>query len=268
MLKSASFKIKGMQRDLSVSAFNPEYAYENKNIRIMPTKENTLLSIINEKGNKLAYIEGIGEELQGIPIGQSVLDDELIIFTAKNSDNPEVPDIIPTIYYANTIIGAELDANINNFTDKIYFDDGAKVEITALPSENGRHTFEYYILNESSEKIHNNPIIITDAKDDIIVDTYFKEWWINIQTQPRPNVADIHVPEGSDMYHLREDILHVNIENIQEGWQFKKWADASISDIELEKYIIEGNLTTPDITVQVDASISSGKYDLIANFIQ
>ena len=104
MLKSASFKIKGMQRDLSVSAFNPEYAYENKNIRIMPTKENTLLSIINEKGNKLAYIEGIGEELQGIPIGQSVLDDELIIFTAKNSDNSEVPDIIPTIYYASTII--------------------------------------------------------------------------------------------------------------------------------------------------------------------
>ena len=120
MLKSASFKIKGMQRDLSVSAFNPEYAYENKNIRIMPTTENTLLSIINEKGNKLAYIEGIGEELQGIPIGQSVLDDELIIFTAKNSDNSEVPDIIPTIYYASTIIGEELDANINNFNDKIY----------------------------------------------------------------------------------------------------------------------------------------------------
>ena len=154
----------------------------------------------------------------------------------------------------------------NNFTGKIYFDDDAKVEITALPSENGRHTFEYYVLNDSPEKIYNNSIIITDAKDDIIVDTYFKEWWINIQTQPRPNVADIYVPEGSDMYHLREDILHVNIENVQEGWQFKKWADVSISDIELEKYIIEGDLTTPDITVQVDASISSGKYDLIANF--
>ena len=156
----------------------------------------------------------------------------------------------------------------NNFTGKIYFDDDAKVEITALPSENGRHTFEYYVLNDSPEKIYNNSIIITDATDDIIIDTYFKEWWINIQTQPRPNVADIHVPEGSDMYHLREDILHVNIENIQEGWQFKKWADASISDIELEKYIIKGDLTTSDITVQVDASISSGKYDLIANFAQ
>lgn len=46
MLKSISFKVKGMQRDLSASAFNPEYAYENKNIRIMPTDESTLLSII------------------------------------------------------------------------------------------------------------------------------------------------------------------------------------------------------------------------------
>lgn len=52
MQKSISFKIKGMQRDLSASAFNSEYAYENKNIRIMPTNESTLLSIINEKGNK------------------------------------------------------------------------------------------------------------------------------------------------------------------------------------------------------------------------
>lgn len=156
----------------------------------------------------------------------------------------------------------------NNYTGKIYFDDGAKVEITALPSEDGRHTFEYYVLNESSQKTYNNPIIITNATDDIIVNTYFKEWWINIQTEPHPNVADIYVPEGSDMYHLREDILHINIENIQEDWQFEKWSDASISDIELDKYIIEGDLTTPDITVRVDASISSGKYDLIANFTQ
>ena len=33
MQKVANFKIKGMQRDLSASAFNPEYAFENKNIR-------------------------------------------------------------------------------------------------------------------------------------------------------------------------------------------------------------------------------------------
>ena len=50
MKNKADFKIKGMQRDLSVSTFNPEYAYENMNIRITPTEDNTLLSITNEKG--------------------------------------------------------------------------------------------------------------------------------------------------------------------------------------------------------------------------
>lgn len=87
MQKVASFKVKGMQRDLSASAFNSEFAYENKNIRIMPTDESTLLSIINEKGTKSVSISGIGDSIDGIPIGQSVIDDELIVFTTKTDSN-------------------------------------------------------------------------------------------------------------------------------------------------------------------------------------
>ena len=52
MQKQVIFKTKGMQRDLSASAFNSEYSYENKNVRVMPTDESTLLSLINERGNK------------------------------------------------------------------------------------------------------------------------------------------------------------------------------------------------------------------------
>ena len=52
MIKKSTWQIKGMQRDLSVSKFSSEYAYENKNIRIMSTDDNTLLSIVNEKGTK------------------------------------------------------------------------------------------------------------------------------------------------------------------------------------------------------------------------
>lgn len=52
MQKQISFKTKGMQRGLSASAFNSEYSYENKNIRVMPTDESTLLSLVNEKGTK------------------------------------------------------------------------------------------------------------------------------------------------------------------------------------------------------------------------
>lgn len=52
MIDSQEFVVKGMQRDLSVSKFNPEFAFENMNIRITAREDNTLLSITNEKGNK------------------------------------------------------------------------------------------------------------------------------------------------------------------------------------------------------------------------
>lgn len=59
-----------MQRDLSASVFNPEYSYENKNIRIMSTNENTLLSLVNERGNKPLDINGVeGNYIKGTPIG-------------------------------------------------------------------------------------------------------------------------------------------------------------------------------------------------------
>lgn len=85
MLKSISFRIKGMQRDLSASAFSPEYAYENRNIRIMPTDESTLFSMVNEKGNLTTDIENIGHTLSGTPIGQAQIDDNWVIFTTSRS---------------------------------------------------------------------------------------------------------------------------------------------------------------------------------------
>ena len=81
MQKVVQFKTKGMQRDLSASAFNSEYAYENKNVRVMPTDESTLLSLINEKGNKKSSIAGVGDYIKGIPIGQALINNELIVFT-------------------------------------------------------------------------------------------------------------------------------------------------------------------------------------------
>ena len=85
MDKVCSFKIKGMQRDLSVSSFSAEYAYENMNIRIMPTNEQTLLSVVNEKGTKLCQFS-----LLGIPIGQATIDKYLIVFSYdKSSDKPD-----------------------------------------------------------------------------------------------------------------------------------------------------------------------------------
>lgn len=102
MQKIIQFKTKGMQRDLSASAFNSEYAYENKNVRVMPTDESTLLSLINEKGNKKSSIAGIGDHIKGIPIGQALVNNELIIFAAGDDDY-RLADITPNIFEAPDI---------------------------------------------------------------------------------------------------------------------------------------------------------------------
>ena len=40
-----------MRKDDSYSAFNPEYSWHNKNIRLTARGSNDLLSVTNEKGN-------------------------------------------------------------------------------------------------------------------------------------------------------------------------------------------------------------------------
>ena len=83
--KKASYVIKGMQRDLSVSKFNPDFAYENINIRITAREDNTLLSITNERGPKDLNIQVLGTY-----IGHCVLNQYLVVFsttsTIRNSD--------------------------------------------------------------------------------------------------------------------------------------------------------------------------------------
>lgn len=51
-MKQEQHIIKGMQRDLTVSKFSPEYAFENMNIRITARENSTLMSVTNEKGTK------------------------------------------------------------------------------------------------------------------------------------------------------------------------------------------------------------------------
>ena len=115
MIKSISFKTKGMQRDLSSSAFNSEFAYENKNIRIMPTNENTMLSIVNERGTKpIISIDGIGETIEGTVIGQAIIDDQLILFSTSTST-----DKIYKIWIENDLFkGIELFSGNLNFNPK------------------------------------------------------------------------------------------------------------------------------------------------------
>lgn len=83
--KKASFIIRGMQRDLSVSKFNPDYAYENMNIRITARESSNLLSITNEKGNKELVIldsNGVPLQIKGDFCGSNILNNLVTIFTA------------------------------------------------------------------------------------------------------------------------------------------------------------------------------------------
>ena len=98
-IKKALFKIRGMSRDLSASAFNPQYAYDNRNIRILATDNNTQLSITNEKGTKPVTIEGI-TKLEGKPIGKAVLNNELVLFTTDNKGK----DNIYKIWIENNVL--------------------------------------------------------------------------------------------------------------------------------------------------------------------
>lgn len=122
-----------MQRDLSASAFNSEYSYENKNVRVMPTDENTLLSIVNEKGTKPITIEGIGETIEGTVIGQAVIDNELILFTTKES----IDRIYKIWYEEDKFKGEQLYPNIDLSEEELLktslgFDSKYPIETTSF----------------------------------------------------------------------------------------------------------------------------------------
>lgn len=88
MQKQVTFKTKGMQRDLAASAFNSEFAYENKNVRIATDDSNTMYSLVNERGPKLASIDGL-DSIEGTVIGEATIGNELILFTADTEDKKD-----------------------------------------------------------------------------------------------------------------------------------------------------------------------------------
>ena len=88
MIKSSVHVIKGMQRDLTVSKFNSEFAFDAQNIRITARENNSLLSITNEKGNNEIILKDKNNSvvtLEGTVIGYNVLNNYLTLFTTDNT---------------------------------------------------------------------------------------------------------------------------------------------------------------------------------------
>lgn len=115
-----NWKTKGMNRDLSVSAFSPEFAFENRNLRLGANDGNATMSWVNEKGtasvslrnaeywSKVIAAQGYtkrtyknpndsswthhpenteNEVIIGTPIGTSVLNHQLVVFTTDTLHN-------------------------------------------------------------------------------------------------------------------------------------------------------------------------------------
>ena len=114
--KTVTYKIIGMQQDMSESSFSDKHAYENMNIRIDSRNNNTMLSIENEKGNsKITNINvrrdlyrNSGEDynmllgtistLPFVVIGECIIDKYIVLFGKYQNTN----DIIARLEYIAT----------------------------------------------------------------------------------------------------------------------------------------------------------------------
>lgn len=83
--------IQGMQRDLGVSKFSKEHAFENMNLRITARDDHTLGVVTNERGNKECILidEDSGDTINmlGIYLGSCVIGEYIIVFTKSNTDD-------------------------------------------------------------------------------------------------------------------------------------------------------------------------------------
>lgn len=85
-LREMIWKVRGMNRDMSVSSEQKDMAWEVKNLRLMTNEGNTTMSWVNERGpGKLTLVIDKEETdgLKGWPIGEAVVNGKLVVFTTK-----------------------------------------------------------------------------------------------------------------------------------------------------------------------------------------
>lgn len=122
MLKQEQHIIKGMTRDLTVSKFNPEFAYECKNIRITARDNSTLLTVTNERGNsELSILTSNGNPLQvlGTLIGYNVLNNYVTLFTTGDKDRIYRLENKQTYFEGKLLYEGNLNFNVNNPIENI-----------------------------------------------------------------------------------------------------------------------------------------------------
>lgn len=182
------FKVRGMQKDLAESIFNPQYAYDIMNMRIMATNDNTLMSLVNEKGPKQLTIkwdddpsiaESSTDTFEGTPVGQASIGDYYILFTTKASDgvNPK-KDYIYKFWFTKG------DLNEDILNGRTLFPRGESANL-GFDATHPIETLVYY-ENESIQKVYwvdgiNQTRLINIAADTIngVFDNSIINTWTN-----------------------------------------------------------------------------------------
>ena len=134
--KQMSWKTKGMNRDLSVSAFNPEFSFENMNLRLSTNEGNTMMSWVTEKGTApIDVVMGQGDHVDyitGIPIGTAVIDHRLVLFTTtKRHNDSSGDDYIYVIYKVTTANPPYFQCNLY-YSGNLNFDADHPLQTLAL----------------------------------------------------------------------------------------------------------------------------------------
>lgn len=169
-LKKEQHFFKGMQRDLSVSKFNPEYAFDAQNIRITAREHDTLLSVSNEKGNKeipLQSPSGDPVVIDGVLLGQNVLNNYVTLFTKGTNDNIYRLENKGTYFETLILFSGNLNFSTdypiesisvyeNNNIQKVYWVDGlnqARVINITKDDYNNADDFDFVGTIHTSSKI-------------------------------------------------------------------------------------------------------------------
>ena len=117
MLKQEHHIIRGMTRDLTISKFNPEFAYDCKNIRITARDNTTLLAVTNERGNMeipIQSIESTPLQVQGTLIGYNVLNNYVTLFTTGDKDRIYRLENKQTYFEGKLLYEGILNFSVNN----------------------------------------------------------------------------------------------------------------------------------------------------------
>lgn len=164
MIQQERHIFKGIQRDLSVSKFNAEFAYDAYNIRLTARDNNTLLSATNEKGTLEIPIEWKDKDIININdyniLGYAVLNEYLVLFI----------QYIELEIYHDAIVRLELNNAKDKFNGVILFDQTGDKNTGAL-NFNIKNPIESLPIYESKDvqKIYwvdgINPVRVINISD-------------------------------------------------------------------------------------------------------